>query len=57
MAPLNILIGGESFREIREQKCCYVDKTTLLEEMLAAIPPKVSFFREKDAMNQISLKT
>ena len=42
MAPLNILIGGESFREIREQKCCYVDKTTFLEEMLAAIPPKVS---------------
>ncbi len=42
MAPLNILIGGESFREIREQKCYYVDKTTLLEEMLAAIPPKVS---------------
>ena len=42
MASLNILIGGESFREIREQKCCYVDKTTFLEEMLAAIPPKVS---------------
>ena len=42
MAPLNILIGGESFREIREQKCCYVDKTTFLEEMLTAIPPKVS---------------
>ncbi|MCR5219645.1 MAG: ATP-binding protein [bacterium] len=42
MPPLNILIGGESFREIREQKCCYVDKTALLEEMLATIPPKVS---------------
>ena len=42
MPPLNILIGGESFREIREQHCCYVDKTALLEEMLAETPPKVS---------------
>ncbi|MBO4311559.1 MAG: AAA family ATPase, partial [Desulfovibrionaceae bacterium] len=42
MAPLNILIGGESFREIREQGCYYVDKTAFLEEMLAATPPKVS---------------
>ena len=42
MPPLNILIGGESFRELRERNCCYVDKTTLLEEMLTAIPPKVS---------------
>ena len=42
MAPLNIYIGGESFREIREQNCYYVDKTALLEEMLAVTPPKVS---------------
>ena len=42
MSALNILIGGESFREIRELNCCYVDKTDLLEELLTAIPPKVS---------------
>ena len=42
MSALNILIGGESFREIRERNCYYVDKTDLLEELLASVPPKVS---------------
>ncbi|MBQ7502713.1 AAA family ATPase, partial [bacterium] len=42
MAALNILIGGESFKEIRENNCCYVDKTSILEEMLNASLPKVS---------------
>ena len=42
MSALNILIGGESFREIRERDCFYVDKTDLLEELLASVPPKVS---------------
>ena len=44
MPALNILIGGESFREIRERNCFYVDKTDLLEELLASVPPKVSLF-------------
>jgi len=44
MPALNILIGGESFREIRERNCFYVDKTELLEELLASVPPKVSLF-------------
>jgi len=42
MPALNILIGGESFREIRELNCYYVDKTDILEELLASVPPKVS---------------
>ncbi|MBQ3613208.1 MAG: AAA family ATPase, partial [Bacteroidales bacterium] len=42
MSALNILIGGESFREIRERNCYYVDKTDLLEELLTAVPPKAS---------------
>lgn len=42
MSSLKILLGGESFRELREQHCCYVDKTSFLEEMLGAVPPKVS---------------
>ena len=41
MSALNILIGGESFREIRERNCYYVDKTDLLEELLTAVPPKL----------------
>ena len=41
MSALNILIGGESFREIRERKCYYVDKTDLLEELLTAVPPRL----------------
>ncbi|MBO4335865.1 MAG: AAA family ATPase [Desulfovibrio sp.] len=42
MSLLNIFIGGESFRELREENCYYVDKTSFLEEMLVTIPPKVS---------------
>ena len=42
MSALNILIGAESFREIRELNCYYVDKTDILEELLASVPPKVS---------------
>ena len=42
MDSLRILLGGESFRELREQHCCYVDKTAFLEELLGAVPPKVS---------------
>ena len=42
MGSLDILIGGESFREIRENHCCYVDKTMFLEEMCAHTPPKIS---------------
>ena len=39
---LRILIGGEFFRELRENDCYYVDKTALIEELLSPIPPKVS---------------
>ena len=42
MSALNILIGGESFKELREHNYCYIDKTRLLEEMLDRVPPKVS---------------
>ena len=34
MSALNILIGGESFRRLREEQCYYIDKTDLLEEFL-----------------------
>lgn len=44
MPAANILIGGESFRRIREDNCCYVDKTTFLEDMLSQTPPMVSLF-------------
>jgi hypothetical protein len=37
-----ILIGGEFFRELRENDCYYVDKTALIEELLFSVPPKVS---------------
>ena len=39
---LDILTGGTSFREIRETSCCYVDKTTFLEEFFRTRPAKVS---------------
>ena len=42
MSALNILIGGESFRRLREEQCYYVDKTDLLEEFLSQTPPMVS---------------
>ena len=46
MSALNILIGGESFREIRERDCFYVDKTDLLEELLAS-DAKLAFDHKK----------
>ena len=42
MAPLNILIGGEFFRTMREENRYYVDKTGLIEEMLSENQPLVS---------------
>ena len=42
MALLDICIGVEEFREIRENNYCYVDKTSFIEEMLRTPPPKVS---------------
>ncbi|MBO4311670.1 MAG: AAA family ATPase, partial [Desulfovibrionaceae bacterium] len=42
MAPLNLSIGGEFFRRLREEKRYYVDKTGLIEEMLADNQPLVS---------------
>ena len=42
MSASNILIGGESFREIRERNCYYIDKTDFLVELLSNVPAKVS---------------
>ena len=42
MAPLNIFIGGEFFRRMREEHRYYVDKTGLIEEMLSENQPLVS---------------
>ncbi len=42
MARLNIRIGGDTFRRIRETQCVYIDKTSIIEEMLATTPPEVS---------------
>ena len=42
MAPLNIFIGGEFFRRLREEHRCYVYKTGLIEEMLSENQPLVS---------------
>ena len=42
MSASNILIGGESFRRIREDNCYYIDKTMFLEELLLQTPPMVS---------------
>ena len=42
MCAVRIKIGGTSFREIRERSCYYVDKTSLVEELLNDEPPKVS---------------
>ena len=44
MPAPNILIGGESFRELRERNCYYIDKTDLLVELLSQVPAKVSLF-------------
>ena len=42
MSPLNILIGGEIFRTLREGKYCYVDKTQFIEELLGPNRAQVS---------------
>jgi len=42
MSATKILIGGESFREIRELGCYYIDKTDFLQELLSQTPAKVS---------------
>ncbi|MBQ7502103.1 AAA family ATPase, partial [bacterium] len=42
MAALNIFIGGDIFRRLREDNCCYVDKTGLIEELLNERTPLVS---------------
>ena len=42
MSASNILIGGESFRRIREDGCYYIDKTMFLEELLSQTPAMVS---------------
>ena len=42
MASLNINIGCEFFRRIREENLCYVDKTSLIEELLSSDQAQVS---------------
>ena len=42
MKPLSILIGGESFRRLREEKRYYVDKTGMIEELLGPASAMVS---------------
>ena len=42
MPASNILIGGDSFRKIRDLGCYYVDKTGFLIELLSQTPPEVS---------------
>ena len=42
MASLDILVGCESFKKLRECNCCYVDKTSFLVEMLSSPAPSVS---------------
>ncbi len=42
MASLNIFIGIEFFRTIREENYCYVDKTGFIEELLSSNRAQVS---------------
>ncbi len=42
MSDVRIKIGGEFFREIRQNSCYYADKTALIEELLCKEAPKVS---------------
>ena len=42
MAALNISIGGESFRRLREENRCYVDKTGFIEELISSTQAMVS---------------
>ena len=42
MLSPRILIGGESFRELREGNYAYIDKTALLEELLGQDRPNTA---------------
>ena len=42
MASLNIFLGIEFFRTIREENRCYVDKTGFIEELLSSNQAQVS---------------
>ena len=42
--PARIFIGAEFFRELREDKRYYIDKTAFIEELLSENPAKVSLF-------------
>ena len=42
MASLNIFIGSDIFRILRQGKYCYVDKTGFIEELLGANQAQVS---------------
>ncbi len=42
MSDVRIKIGGEKFREIRENSSYYADKTAFIEELLSGEPPEVS---------------
>ena len=43
MPQINVSFG-DNFRDIRDDKCYYVDKTGLIEELLQRVPPTVSLF-------------
>ena len=39
---VNISIGISSFRTLREENLCYVDKTAFIEELLGSMTSEVS---------------
>lgn len=39
---VNIGVGISSFRTLREDKLCYVDKTAFIEELLGSMTAEVS---------------
>ena len=39
---VNIGIGISSFRKLREENLCYVDKTAFIEELLGSMTAEVS---------------
>ena len=39
---VNISIGISSFRTLREENLCYVDKTAFIEELLGSMTAEVS---------------
>ena len=51
MAQFDILIGCESFKEIREHHV-YVDKTSIIEEMLTGSRSKVSLITRPPSVRQ-----